>query len=224
MYKALFIDIDDTLLNFEQCSIVALKTTFQELAIPYSDNVYDHFHKIDQSLWKEQKMGKRTVQEVLDTRFELLETTLEITDKAKSLQEYFQLHLSNTFVLENNVFDIIHYLSSRYSLFVTSNGVLDVQMKRMALAKIDTFFVDFFVSSNIGFDKPDKRFFNYCLDKSGFLPEEVLLIGDSLEADIVGGNNVSIDTCWYNSKELDNHLNTPINYQIKDLIQLKQFL
>ena len=56
---------------------------------------------------------------------------------------------------------------------------------------------------------------------TGFSKEKTLMIGDSLTADIQGGNNAGIDTIWYNSHHLENHTQAQPTYEVhsyKDLL------
>ncbi|MCA9918126.1 MAG: HAD hydrolase-like protein, partial [Anaerolineales bacterium] len=52
--------------------------------------------------------------------------------------------------------------------------------------------------------------------------QEVLIIGDSLSSDILGGINYGIDTCWFNPNGQTTDL--PITYEIKVLSQLSKIL
>ena len=60
------------------------------------------------------------------------------------------------------------------------------------------YFAHCFVSEKVGADKPSQRFFDGCLKElPGVRPEECMMIGDSLTADITGGRAYGMSTCWY---------------------------
>ena len=61
-----------------------------------------------------------------------------------------------------------------------------MQLSRLKSAGLFSYFSDVFVSDEMGFEKPDSRFFSKCLHRIHFRPEEVLMVGDSLQADIAG--------------------------------------
>ena len=55
-----------------------------------------------------------------------------------------------------------------------------------------------FISGQMGAEKPSRVFFDRCLAQlPGVRPEQCLMIGDSLTADIAGGRAVGMRTCWF---------------------------
>lgn len=58
MYKAIFIDIDDTLLDFNVASKSAFKTSIHDFNLEWNDAIYQTYKNIDDRLWVHQKMGK----------------------------------------------------------------------------------------------------------------------------------------------------------------------
>ena len=83
-----------------------------------------------------------------------------------------------------------------------------------------TYFSGLFVSDKIGAEKPDPRFFTFCLQRSGFPAEDVLMVGDSLTADIAGAFSVGMDGCWYHPHTAPPPANTILPHAITDLRQL----
>ena len=77
--------------------------------------------------------------------------------------------------------------------------MLDMQRSRLQVAGILHYFSDLFVSDDIGAEKPSEAFFEEAMRRSGVAPNEVLFIGDSLQADMMGALRSGIDRCWYNS-------------------------
>ncbi|MEM5817634.1 MAG: YjjG family noncanonical pyrimidine nucleotidase, partial [Desulfitobacterium hafniense] len=222
--KALFFDVDDTLLNFEQCSREALGKTFRHFSMDYDDTVYELFRSIDQRLWLQQKQGILTVQDVINLRFQELFKQLHLGNSPIPLQTMFQERLAEEFFTEPHAAESLGYLSTRYQLFVTSNAILQTQLKRLELAGLLPYFTDVFVSDHIGHEKPSVRFFEECLQRSRLKPGDVLLIGDSLEADMAGAQTSKIDSCWYNPKHRNTDSDVKIDYIISDLLQLKDIL
>lgn len=70
MYKAIFLDIDDTVFNFEKCSRFALKSSCEICHIPYQEKEFAIFQAIDNNLWSLQKKGELSVADVLRIRAE----------------------------------------------------------------------------------------------------------------------------------------------------------
>ena len=71
------------------------------------------------------------------------------------------------------------------------------------------------------------EFFNTVFEKTGLTETnkaQILIVGDSLTSDIKGGNNIGIDTCWYNPKGVNKPDDIIVNYEIKELSDLKIYL
>jgi 2-haloacid dehalogenase len=63
-----------------------------------------------------------------------------------------------------------------------------------------------------------KEYFDYCfLRIENFIPEEAIIIGDSLSSDIKGGNNAGITTCWFNPDRKINNTDAKVDYEIHSL-------
>ena len=82
-----------------------------------------------------------------------------------------------------------------------------------------------FLSEEIGYQKPEKAFFDAVFPQiPDFLLEEAIIIGDSLSSDMKGGENVGLDTMWYNPKGVPNRLNIPVTYEVIDFCQIESIL
>lgn len=216
----MFVDIDDTILDFKKCSQQALEESCKHIGIPYSYDLYVCFYEIDKALWDRQKLGELSVEEVLQIRFETLCNSFVQEVDSSLFNKTFQANLAKTTVLIAGAKETLQYLSSKYTLYAASNGILEMQTSRLKRADLYDYFKDLYVSDAIGFEKPDARFFNSCLSQSKCTPEEVLFIGDSWEADIEGAMQLHIDSCWFTQESRDNR----VKYQIKTLEELKEFV
>ncbi|KAK2764833.1 hypothetical protein CKAH01_15714 [Colletotrichum kahawae] len=58
--------------------------------------------------------------------------------------------------------------------------------------------VDSLISSEmIGYSKPDRRAFQFVIDKLGYQTDRLLMVGDSARADIMGALEVGLRALWY---------------------------
>lgn len=224
MYKAVFLDVDDTLLNFSLCSQAALSKTLNEFNMEYNDTIYKLFYDIDNRLWLKQKQKLISVQDVLNLRFKQLFAYLNLDTDYIAFQSKFQIYLSKEHALEPGAIEIIQYLNSKYKLYVASNGILTMQLSRLKLAGLLPYFSDLFVSDDIGYSKANVSFFNECLKRCNLQRNEILFVGDSLEADMMGANNSNIDACWYNPYYKVKNIDVKTHYMIENLLQLKNIL
>lgn len=220
MYKAIFFDLDDTILNFKSCSESALEKAFSRLKLKFGSLVFEEFSTIDRQLWIQQRQGLLTVQNVIDARFGMLLENLRIEADKEQLKDIFQNNLYYEYCLEPHAREALEYLRRKYALFAASNGIKAMQSSRLEKGSLSELFSDVYVSDEIGYEKPDLRFFDEILTRSGMKKEEVLFIGDSLEADILGAAKSGMATCWYNPHQTENKGAVKSNYTIDTLAQL----
>lgn len=224
MYKAIFLDIDDTVFNFKKCSESALKETFSTLNLEYNKNVFESFSAIDERLWKQQKEELLTVAEVLDIRFAELSETLGLNYDSNLAKEHFGKLLGEQYIMEPGIEEVLKELSADYKIYAASNGVLTMQENRLQLSELKKYFTDLYVSDDIGYAKPNINFFIESMDRAKLKASEILMVGDSLVSDIAGARAADIDSVWYNPYSLENLSKISADYEIKDLHELAGIL
>ena len=198
MIKALFFDIDDTILDYDLCAVDTVRRACETLGAPYSQEVQTEYRKVDDALWARQKAGELTIPQVLDLRNAHMMDYLGLTD-GMSFQEAFIAAFAESCELVEGAEAVLKAAKAQgYPVYSASNGFLDVQTKRLTKAGVLQYFDRLFVSQTIGYEKPDIRFFAYCLNETGYAPHEVLMIGDSVAADIKGGLNAGWNVCYLN--------------------------
>jgi 2-haloacid dehalogenase len=102
---------------------------------------------------------------------------------------------------------------------------MKTQEKRLKKSGLINLFNGVFISDVIGFDKPNKNFFDFVLNNiEPCSKNEILIVGDSLSSDIQGGNNIGIKCCWYNPCNRVNDTNLIIDYEIHNLSELLEFI
>lgn len=224
MYQAIFFDVDDTLLNFKLCSRAAFSKTFEHHGLDQVDYAFGHFCEIDKALWAKQRQNLLSVRDVIDTRFQELFTRLNTDINHLHVRDSFQAHLAREYSLEPDAVETIEYLNPFYKLYVASNGMSAMQTSRLKLSKLFPFFSGLYISDDISFEKPDRRFFDETLRRSGLAAHEILFVGDSLQADIAGASRCGMATCWYNPGNEKNGSRTEPNFTIGHLMQLTEIL
>lgn len=147
------------------------------------------------------------------------------------MEKEFRVLLNLSAVPVEGAEEILTYLKQqKYCLCAASNGPYDQQINRLKKADMLKYFAHCFVSEKVGADKPSQRFFDGCLKElPGVRPEECMMIGDSLTADITGGRAYGMSTCWYvpsveKYREEKEKSGKPADYIIHDLLELKKIL
>ena len=216
-YKALFIDIDDTLLDYVPCCREAFDAAMSELraqnpSLTYlsNDELFDLFFAISGRLFSEAKHGLHTIAEVMELYpREFVEKMYEgrmydiqrIEEDTEVFKHAFRAAWGRTHTLVPGARETIETLRARgYRLFAASNSFGHLQRNRLELAGLLPFFEDTYISMDLGYDKPDRRFYEEALRRCGLEPEEVLMIGDSMTTDILGAQAAGLDTIFFSRR------------------------
>ena len=199
-YSAVLLDLDGTLLDFTEAQSKALEKTLDEFGFLFSEKALEIYAKCNDFYWAEFEKGLVTKKELFVSRFE---DFLDEMGWDKTLAEaidsrYMQILPSCKVIPESSV-SLCKELSKRADIIIATNGEAKGQMKVIESSGIMPYIKGIAVSESVGWPKPDLRFFEYALNLVGPRKKsEVIMIGDSLAADIKGGNDFGIDTCWYN--------------------------
>ena len=95
-----------------------------------------------------------------------------------------------------NAHEMLEVLADRYRLAIICNTDASGERVRGTLrsAGIERHFDLVVVSSEVGLRKPDRRVFRIALDNLDLRPDEVVMVGNRISADILGGNRVGMMT------------------------------
>jgi YjjG family noncanonical pyrimidine nucleotidase len=225
MYEILLMDIDNTLFNFDMAEDKAIHVALAHYDIEPTFEVVSKFKSINKGLWKQFERGEITKERLLAKRFEELFVFLNRQDHLKNnisneVNTYYLSKLSDSSDLMPFAYEVLEELSKNKKIYPVTNAVYKTQVKRINNSTVKDFFSGVYISESIGIQKPYKGFFDYVFEDLKILDKsKVLLVGDSLTADIIGGINYGIDTCWYNPKGLDSNGVKP-TYEIKCLKEL----
>ena len=226
IYKFLLFDLDHTLLDFDAAEDVALSHLLKEEGVEDIQAYKDYYVPMNKTLWKDLELKKITKQELVNTRFAKLFAHFGIEKDGAYLAERYQFFLSKQGQIFPGVEDLLKKLISRgYELYAATNGITYIQTGRLEQSGIAPFFKKIFISEQLHTQKPDAAFY----EKIGaripkFNKNHALMIGDSLSADIRGGNNADIDTIWYNPHHLENHTQAQPTYEVDSYQALLELL
>ena len=215
-YKYLLFDLDHTLLDFDAAEDIALSQLLKEEGVVDIQAYKDYYVPMNKSLWKDLEQKKITKAELINTRFAKLFAHFGIEKDGAYLAERYQFFLSKQGQTFPGVEDLLKKLISKgYELYAATNGITYIQTGRLEQSGIAPFFKEIFISEQLHTQKPDAEFY----EKIGaripnFDKNQTLMIGDSLSADIQGGNNAGIDTIWYNPHHLENKSIAQPTYEV----------
>ena len=225
MIEFLFLDLDDTILDFHKAERVALGKTLAHFGIEPTEHVLNRYHLINKACWERLEKGELTRDQVLVERFRLLFAELGVEADPAAVTELYSEKLAIGHWFMPGAEEAVERLSKKYRLFLASNGTASVQAGRMTSANLYRFFELVFVSQEIGYNKPSREYFDRCFAQiPGFDPARAMMVGDSLTSDIQGGINVGILTCWVNPGGKTHRADIVPNHEIKALSELEALL
>lgn len=224
--EILFLDLDDTILDFQRAEAAAIRRAVSDAGVEPTDEICALYSRINKRHWEMLERGELTREEVLVNRFGALFEQLGYSvDKFAVAKNYERLLGIGHWYLPGAEETVKKVLFGKYRLFLASNGTASVQQGRMTSADLYPYFEEVFVSQEIGHNKPSKAYFEACFARiPGFAREKCLMVGDSLTSDILGGINAGIRTCWVNpnGKTAPDHIRP--DYEIRSLAQLPELL
>ena len=199
----ILIDVDNTLLDFNKCALGAVKEVFVKYKLDYKDYVFEVFQEENDRLWEAYEKGEIKKNDIFDRRWKQIFKRLRIEEDGKKAETHFIESIRDSHEPVEGAMDVLKYLSGKYNIYVASNSQYEQQMNRLTNAGMMPYISQLFISDRMGAAKPSIQFFDGCFQKIGeVLKEEVIIIGDSISADIGGGRAYGIRTCWYNHNKI----------------------
>ena len=224
MIEFLFLDLDDTILDFHKAERIAISKTIRDFGVEPTEEILALYHTINKWHWEQLELGTLTRDEVLVNRFGVLFEKLGVQVDAPKCAKAYEINLSQGHWFLPGAEEAVDRLSKKYRLFLASNGTAVVQKGRMTSANLYRFFETVFVSQEIGHNKPSKAYFDSCFAQiPGFDPDKAMMVGDSLSSDIKGGIQAGIRTVWVNPGHADSGELKP-DHEIEALHQLEALL
>jgi len=225
-YDVFLFDADGTLFDYDQAEAYALKNMFDYYGLIYSDDVRAKYREINSHEWLKYETGEISKDELQVSRFRRFFDYLELNLDPGEFNKKYLNELGKGSFLVDGALDICRFINSfNKKIYIITNGILATQQSRIKHSLIRDYISDFFVSEFVGFQKPQIEYFEYVLSHISYKgKEKILIIGDSLTADILGGINSGIDSCWLNISGAENNTGIRPTYEIKKLAELEGFV
>ena len=218
-------DNDNTLMDFEYSMHKALYACFEAFGLEINEAIISRYEEINADYWKRLERGEITKSQLLNGRFTDLFKELGYEADVTEFRKLFQVELGSYYSYLDNSIDICRNLYGRVKQYIVTNGVEETQIRKIKSAGFYDLMEEIFISGVVGYEKPRKEFFDYCLERIEEKdPEKILIVGDSLTSDIAGGNHAGIRTCWYNPKGKKHGEEYHIDFEIDHLAQIYEVL
>lgn len=234
-YEILLLDLDDTLIDNTENVKYAFKKMVEFLGQKFSEEGFIKWMNLDNKFWTDfhagkikvpsiyQKPQELFVQYVRSLRYKMyFENNIGI-EEAFKINNLFLESLNEVVVPIEGAYETLNYLYQRYQLVIATNGPTSAVNSK--LGKIDCLK---FVTSVFSVDmtrktdtKPNRQYFEELKEFLQFYDaSKMLIIGDSLQSEVLGGMNSNIDSCWFNrnNKELPNEYNSKmVIHELREL-------
>jgi len=204
-YRHLFFDLDNTLWDFKANAREAFYGIFNKLGllerIPDFNRFLLVYEKYNEHLWTEYRKGKFKKDHMRNERMVLTfkEMGIDDPDIPYIVGDLYIQEAPRKTNLFPGVHETLRCLSDQYKLYILTNGFAEVQVQKINSCKLQPYFSKLFMAEMVGYQKPDRRFFEYAIKSVHAHKNECLMIGDDPESDIRGAQNAGIDQVYFNS-------------------------
>ena len=191
----IWFDLDDTLWNFHDNSLVALREIYREYELdrfwPTEQQWLDDYHAVNDELWRLYSRGEITRDVLRMERFRRPLVSAGCADaEAREMSAMLDsVYLGKLGKMSGTVpgaYDVLNRLRPFYNIGILSNGFAEVQYGKMASAGLSPLIDCVVLSDEMEINKPDRRLFDYACRKAGTEAGQCLLVGDNPDTDIAG--------------------------------------
>ena len=198
----IFFDLDHTLWDFDKNSALTFEKIFALNAINIDLNSFlEVYVPINFNYWKlyrEDKVDKKNLKFArLNDTFKALGIDVSAGVVHKLSDDYIT-YLSTFNHLFDGTIELLEYLHAKYKLHIITNGFKEAQQAKLNQSNIDHYFLTVTNSEMVGVKKPNPKIFLHALHMANATLENSLMIGDNLEADILGALNIGMDAICFN--------------------------
>lgn len=215
-YKAILLDNDDTLMDFQAGNRNAVNRLMDELGYFHPDR-YEQYQAVNRELWAALERGEIAQSELRLRRFMRLYDLFPIPGDPRAASDRFVTLLGEQSILLPHAEEVVREIAARLPVIIVTNGMTVIQKNRLAKSPLKNMIRGMVISEELGVSKPRPEIFWQALRPLSVAPEDALMIGDGVSSDIRGANNAGIDACWLNPSDAVLPEGIHAEYIIRDL-------
>ena len=205
-YRHLFFDLDHTLWDFEANAHATLSELYTSLLLKERgvhdfELFYRNYLVHNEKLWERYRNGYIKQEDLRVKRMWLALLDFKIADDklAEEMNVRFLDLLPTRTLLFPYTKEILQYLINKnYSLHLITNGFEKTQHSKLKYSGLAGYFKEVITSEGSNSLKPQKEIFEFAFRKTGAKPRESIMIGDTIDVDILGAVNAGIDQVHVN--------------------------
>jgi len=236
--RAVFFDLDETLVDDDRCMREAVARTCRALGGLHPqiepERLEAAYLRVADDWWTSRGSVPRTSGSAStngrDIRIEVWGETLKTCglpdqDLAVTAADVYSQERRSGYCLFPEAEEVLHALQPRFILGVITNGPGNTQREKLHVTGIIPYLRTFVISGELGVGKPDSGIFLKALESVEAKPGEAVHIGDSLTSDVAGAKNVGMYAVWINRNRADRPQNAPVpDLEISTLGELMPLL
>ncbi len=193
MIKNILFDVDNTLIDSSSSNAIFYKNALEKIGRDTSKylDVYNAIDSYEDTLNEKNNLyRKEGMLKLINQKVDEDYPVQLIDEINNAIAKYW---ISKILVDR----ETIEYLYSKYNLYIFSNWFYDAVYNRLKNIDYLKYFKDIFTSDKVG-SKPYKNAFENVLKTINALPDECMMIGDTIRTDIVGAKNIGMNATWIN--------------------------
>ena len=202
-YDTVLFDADNTLFDFDAAEAQALDLTLEAYGYPVDGRSRDCYLTVNRDLWERFDRGEVKREWLVVERFAALQRSLGGHHDPAEMNAFYLSRLAEAGCLLPGAEELCRALVPSCTLAIVTNGVASAQRGRFARSPLKALIPWLFISEEVGYQKPQRQFFDAVLSAMSLPPSaRIVVVGDSLTADILGAVNAGLDSIWYNPNGL----------------------
>ncbi len=202
-YDVVLFDADNTLFDFDAAEAQALDLTLAECGYPVDDRSRGCYLAANRDLWERFDRGEVKREWLVVERFAALQRALGGHYDPAEMNTFYLSRLAEAGCLLPGAEALCRALVPSCTLAIVTNGVASAQRGRFDRSPLKELIPWLFISEEVGYQKPQRQFFDAVRSAMSLPPSaRIVVVGDSLSADILGAVNAGLDSIWYNPNGL----------------------
>jgi|SRR5690606_14326159 len=227
--KDIFFDLDHTLWDFDRNAAETLAELFDHyrfhaLGIESAGRFIEVYNRNNHRLWALYHHGKITKAQLRAARF--ADTFTELGIDPARFPETFETDYLRLCPQKTHLFPETHetlgHLREKYTLHLISNGFRDAAEVKISTCKLKNYFSTIVISEVVGVHKPHPEIFHYAVSNAKTSIDCSVMVGDNLDADIRGAQQVGMDAVFFNPRQTSVPADVP--YAVASLAELRDLL